>query len=91
MCLMLFLMGPMGVMLSAETASGNYPIEAVQMMVRIALEIEAGDSTACQPQCQHLTQEHAVSQIPCPAHFPKRPVLILSLSSHVQGQLVRIT
>ena len=53
--------GTDGVMLSAETASGNYPIEAVQMMVRIALEIEAGDSTACQPQCQYLTQEHAVS------------------------------
>jgi pyruvate kinase len=53
--------GTDGVMLSAETASGNYPIEAVQMMVRIALEIEAGDSTARQPQCQHLTQEHAVS------------------------------
>src|SRR5712692_10713624 len=27
----------------------------------IALEAEAGDSTARQPQCQRLTQEHAVS------------------------------
>ncbi len=53
--------GTDAVMLSAETATGAYPIEAVQMMVRIALEAEAGDSTARQPQCQRLTQEHAVS------------------------------
>ncbi len=48
-------------MLSAETAAGDYPIESVQMMVRIALETEAGDRTARQPQCRHLTQAHAVS------------------------------
>jgi len=54
--------GTDAVMLSAETATGDYPIEAVQMMVRIALETEAGNSTARQPQChQLLTQEHAVS------------------------------
>jgi pyruvate kinase len=53
--------GTDAVMLSAETATGAYPIEAVQMMVCIALEAEAGDSTARQPQCQRLTQEHAVS------------------------------
>src|SRR5947209_16273777 len=49
------------VMLSAETSSGAYPIEAAQMMARIALETEAGDRTARQPQCKHLTQSHAVS------------------------------
>ncbi|GAC1306552.1 MAG: pyruvate kinase [Ktedonobacteraceae bacterium] len=48
-------------MLSAETATGAYAIEAVQMMVRIALETEAGNRTARQPQCKHLTQAHAVS------------------------------
>ncbi len=53
--------GTDSVMLSAETATGAYPIEAVEMMVRIACEIEAGGSTARQPQCQRLTQEHAVS------------------------------
>jgi pyruvate kinase len=49
------------VMLSAETASGAYPIEAVQMMVRIALETEAGNRTAHQPKRQRLTQARAVS------------------------------
>jgi pyruvate kinase len=49
------------VMLSAETATGAYPIEAVEMMVRIALETEANNRTAQQPKCQRLTQAHAVS------------------------------
>ncbi|HZR39139.1 MAG TPA: pyruvate kinase [Ktedonobacteraceae bacterium] len=53
--------GTDAVMLSAETATGAYPVEAVEMMARIALETEAGDRTARQPQCQRLTQEHAVS------------------------------
>ena len=53
--------GTDAVMLSAETAAGAYPIEAVQMMARIALETEAGNRTARQPQCKRLSQAHAVS------------------------------
>lgn len=53
--------GTDSVMLSAETASGSYPIEAVEMMVRIAVEIEAGGRTARQPKRQKLTQARAVS------------------------------
>ena len=53
--------GTDAIMLSAETAVGAYPIEAVQMMVRIALETEAGNRTSSQPQCKRLTQAHAVS------------------------------
>ncbi len=53
--------GTDAIMLSAETATGTYPIEAVQMMVRIALATEAGNSTARQPHCQRLSQAHAVS------------------------------
>ncbi len=53
--------GTDAVMLSAETAAGAYPVEAVQMMVRIALETEGDGRTARQPTCQRLTQAHAVS------------------------------
>jgi pyruvate kinase len=50
------------VMLSAETASGAYPVEAVEMMVRIIQETEAGHRTAQQPKQQRLTQVRAVSR-----------------------------
>jgi len=53
--------GTDAVMLSAETAVGDYPIEAVQMMVRIALETEAGNRTIQQPSNQPLTAARAVS------------------------------
>ncbi len=53
--------GTDAIMLSAETATGAYPIEAVQVMVRIALETEASNRTANQPQCKRLSQAHAVS------------------------------
>jgi pyruvate kinase len=53
--------GTDAIMLSAETATGAYPIEAVQMMVRIALETEKDDRTLHQPRHHHATQAHAVS------------------------------
>src|SRR5438046_923741 len=53
--------GTDAIMLSAETATGAYAIEAVQMMVRIARETEAGGRTARQPHHQPLTQARAVS------------------------------
>jgi pyruvate kinase len=53
--------GTDAVMLSAETASGAYPVEAVSMMVRIIQETESEDRTAQPPQCRRLSQEHAVS------------------------------
>src|SRR5579864_6304517 len=53
--------GTDALMLSAETATGAYPLEAVQMMVRIAQETEADPRSVRQPQCQHLNPAHAVS------------------------------
>ena len=37
--------GTDAIMLSGETANGRYPLEAVQVMTRVALEIEAGHDT----------------------------------------------
>jgi pyruvate kinase len=53
--------GTDAIMLSGETAAGAYPVEAVQMMVRIVVETETGNRTSRQPQCKRLTQAHAVS------------------------------
>ncbi len=49
------------VMLSAETSVGDYPIEAVQTMVRIALEIETGNHIMHPVQRGHLSKSQAVS------------------------------
>ena len=53
--------GTDAVMLSAETSVGAFPIEAVQMMTRIALEIEANNYTVSQPNHKHPSLAHAVS------------------------------
>src|SRR6266487_499520 len=53
--------GTDALMLSAETAAGDYPLEAVQTMVRIAQAMEDDLSSTRQPQCQQLTSAHAVS------------------------------
>lgn len=53
--------GTDAVMLSAETSVGAYPIEAVQMMVRIALETEANNYMANAPKHQRPSLMHAVS------------------------------
>jgi len=42
--------GSDALMLSAETAAGAYPIEAVEMMDRIIREAESSDSRILRPQ-----------------------------------------
>jgi len=53
--------GTDSVMLSAETSVGAFPIEAVQMMARIALETEAACYTTVLPIHKHRSLAHAVS------------------------------
>jgi pyruvate kinase len=53
--------GTDAVMLSAETSVGAFPIEAVQMMTRIALETERSTPTAGQPSHTYPSLAHAVS------------------------------
>jgi len=53
--------GTDSLMLSAETSVGAFPIEAVQMMARIALETEAAYHTSVRPIHKHRSLAHAVS------------------------------
>ena len=53
--------GTDAIMLSAETSIGAFPIEAVQMMVRIALETESNLHTAGPPIHTHRSLAQAVS------------------------------
>ncbi len=53
--------GTDAVMLSAETSVGSFPIEAVQMMDRIAMETEANYHTAGPPIHKHRSLAQAVS------------------------------
>ncbi|HET9922315.1 MAG TPA: pyruvate kinase [Ktedonobacteraceae bacterium] len=53
--------GTDAVMLSAETSVGAFPIEAVQMMARIAMETEINYHNAVPPIYKHRTHAQAVS------------------------------
>lgn len=53
--------GTDAVMLSGETAAGQYPVEAVQMMRRIALVTEASGRVKRAPRRQDLSPVHALS------------------------------
>lgn len=53
--------GTDAVMLSAETSVGAFPIEAVQMMARIAMETETNYHTAGPPIYKHRSLAQAVS------------------------------
>ncbi len=57
--------GTDAVMLSAETSVGAFPIQAVQMMVRIALETEASYHAAGQPIHKYRSLAQAVSHAAC--------------------------
>ncbi len=60
--------GSDAVMLSAETASGNYPVEAVQMMARIIEEAEKSISEFPRPSMQEqLKVAETVAELVCHA------------------------
>jgi pyruvate kinase len=60
--------GSDAVMLSAETASGNYPVEAVSMMARIIREAEAGIAEFPRPATQEkLKVAETVAELVCHA------------------------
>lgn len=53
--------GTDAIMLSAETAAGRYPTEAVRVMTRIAFEIEGAHATPSRNQPRRFTDVHAMS------------------------------
>lgn len=53
--------GTDAVMLSAETAAGQYPVESVRMMRRIALEAERSGRVRTGPQREDVSSVHALS------------------------------
>jgi pyruvate kinase len=57
--------GSDGIMLSAETASGEYPVEAVQTMVRIALEAEASFPPRERRRRRVTNDSHAIAHAAC--------------------------
>ena len=61
--------GTDAIMLSAETASGDYPIESVETMVRIARDVENTTflSKGEKPTCSGSTIAHAVAESSCNA------------------------
>ncbi len=58
--------GTDAIMLSAETASGDFPIESVETMVRIAKDVENnGFLSGAGPNCQVSTVAQAVAESSC--------------------------
>jgi len=69
--------GTDAVMLSAETASGRYPREAVAMMVRIALDVEADP----------LLKEQVYHPLPVERGYPSLPEAIGQAACRVAGSV----
>jgi pyruvate kinase len=71
--------GTDAIMLSEETANGHYPVEAVEMMARIARETE--------PACQDKPQNHR-HQKPTRGHAVSRAAHILAREAAAQAIVV---
>jgi len=84
--------GTDAVMLSAETAVGRYPVEAVRMMDRIAVEVEASSPQLYQPARHHerrLGIAEAVAAAACRlGHDLRAKAIVVITRSGRTAQLV---
>mgnify|MGYP000019106287 CR=1 FL=1 len=84
--------GTDAVMLSGETAVGKYPVEAVRMMDRIAVEVEATSPQLYQPARQHdrrLGIAEAVAAAACRlSHDLRAKAIVVITRSGRTAQLV---
>ncbi len=81
--------GTDAVMLSAETASGSYPLEAVQMMDRIIREAEASNTKVLRPQPAQFNIPETSAELICHASLELRMKAIAVFTR--AGSIARLT
>ncbi len=88
--------GTDAVMLSAETAAGAYPVEAVRSMVRVALRVEASPEYAdrlvqLRPTPLHTTQDAiALAAVDVAETLPARAIVVFTSSGSSAWRIVRV-
>ncbi len=88
--------GTDAVMLSAETATGRFPLEAVQMMTKVAQSVEASPDYASwqrigRPEPLHTTQD-AIAEAVCDvaASLPARAIVAFTATGSSVWRLARL-
>lgn len=83
--------GTDAVMLSGETAAGDYPVESVAMMDRIARQAEAGPRSPAPAHHHHGVHAHAVTHAACslPEEVRAQAIVVFTrsgFSAHLVSQ-----
>jgi pyruvate kinase len=81
--------GSDALMLSAETATGKYPVETVQMMDRIIREAEASDSQVLRPSPEQFNIAETTAELICHASEElKMKVIAVFTETGSTGRLI---
>ncbi|MEQ1814261.1 MAG: pyruvate kinase [Candidatus Nitrotoga sp.] len=88
--------GTDAVMLSAETAVGDFPVETIQAMVRICtkaeseLEANSADQRLIQPKFTRIDQTLAMSALYAASHFKVKAIVTLTQSGSTTLWMSRV-